>query len=207
MSEFKFSINLSTLRNIPVSFIIHTRDSFQNTSFLLENIITKVYNPIEIILLNDKSLNKEYFNQIVDKYKFIRLINNDQSYADAINMGLDNCSNDWIMYINSVFKPNNSMWSVSLFNTMQSLKSQGVKLISPFISNNSFFNYYKEYKKDVILEDHFLPFNIAFFHKDLFRTIGSIDKSDDLVDISSKIYNRMNKRNYKQAISRNSLFI
>jgi hypothetical protein len=207
MNEFKFSINFDILRDVPVSFIIHSKDNFQNTSFLLENLFTKVYNPLEIILINDRSLNKEYFSQIVDKYKFINLIESTSIHSDAINTSVNRSQNNWIVYISSNFKPNNSIWLGSLFNSMQNLKNEGVKLISSFIENNSFFDYYKDQKSDIILKEHFLPFNVVFFHKDLFRTIGPVENSDDIVDISMDIYKRMSKRNLKQAISRNSLFV
>jgi hypothetical protein len=206
MNEFKFSINFDVLRDIPISFIIHSKDDFQNTSFLLESLFTNVYNPFEIILVNDRSLNKTYFSQIAEKYKFIDLIES-SSYSESINLGLDKCSNNWIFYINSKFKPNNSFWLSSLFRSMQSLKSQGVKLISSFIESNKFFDYYKDQKKDIILEEHFLPFNVCFFHKDLFKTIGFLKDSDSLIDISIDIYDCMSKRGFKQAISRNSLFL
>lgn len=207
MNEFKFSINFDVLRDVPISFIIHSKDDFQNTSFLLENLFTKVYNPLEIVLINDRSLNKEYFSQIIDKYKFINLEESNSNLSEAINLGISRCQNNWIVYIRSNFRPNNTKWLGSLFNSMQSLKSQGVKLIGSFIENNSFFNYYKDQKKDIILTEHFLPFNVVFFHKDLFRTIGSVEESDNIIDISMNIYNKMSKRNLKQAISRNSLFV
>jgi hypothetical protein len=158
-------------------------------------------------LINDRSLNKEYFSQIVDKYKFINLIESTSTHSAAINTGINSSQNNWIVYINSNFKPNNSIWLSSLFTSMQNLKNDGVKLISSFIENNNFFNYYKDQKNDIILKEHFLPFNVVFFHKDLFRTIGSIIDSDNTVDISMDIYNKMSKRNLRQAISRNSLFV
>lgn len=207
MNDLKVSINFNSLKNIPVSFIIHCHNDFQNISILLENLLTKIYNPLEIILVNDRSLNNEYFNQITDKYKFINYLINDKTYGDAINLSIDNCSNNWIFYINSNFKPHNVVWCANLFNSMQKLKAEGVKMISPFIVNNNFFNYYKDNKKDVILTEHFLPFNVLFFHKDLFRTIGKIESTDKVVEISNSVYNKMNKRNFKQAISRSSLFI
>jgi hypothetical protein len=207
MNELKVSINFNALRNIPVSFIIHCQNDFQNISILLENLMTNIYNPLEIILINDRSLNKEYFNQIKDRYKFINYLISEKTYGDAINLGLDNCVNNWIFYINSNFKPNNSSWCSSLFNSMQSLKRENVKIISPFIVNNSFYNYYKENKKDIILTEHFLPFNVLFFHKDLFKTIGNVESTDEVLSISSSVYSKMNKRGFKQGISRSSLFI
>jgi hypothetical protein len=206
MNEFKFSINFSILRDVPISFIIHSKDNFQNTSFILENLFTKVYNPLEIVLVNDRSLSKEYFSQIVDKYKFINLIEA-SSMSESIINGVENCSNNWIVYINSNFKPNNSAWLSALFGSMQNLKAQGVKLVGSFVENNNFFNHYRNEKNDIVLKEHFLPFNVVFFHKDLFRTIGLLESTDSVVEISASIYNKMSKRNFKQAISRNSLFI
>jgi hypothetical protein len=207
MNELKVSINFSALRSIPVSFIIHCRNDFQNISTILENLFTNIYNPLEIILINDRSLNKEYFNQIKDKYKFINYLVSEKTYGDAFNLGLNTCSNNWVIYINSNFKPHNSVWCSSLFNSMQALKINGVKIISPFIVNNKFYDYYKEQKKDITLKDHFLPINVLFFHKDLFRTIGQVDNTDNTLDIANSLYSRMDKRNFKQGISRASLFV
>lgn len=207
MNDLKVSLNLDYNKSVPVSFIIHTRNNFQNIPNIIQNIFTSVYNPLEIVLSNDRSNNKEYFNQIIEKYKFIKLLNNEKLLSNSINDSLDLCENNWIFYIDSNFYPNNSAWFGGLMSSIQKLKKQNVKLISPLIKSHTFFNNYKSIKEDTILAEHFLPFNIVLFHKDLFRTIGKIEQNDNIIEISQMIYHKMEKRNFKQAISPRSLFI
>lgn len=198
-------ISFFTAVNLPISFIIHVKDQFSKTSLILEKILTSK-NPYEIILVNDNSINKEYFKQLVSHFKFIKLLENKSTRTDAINDALDLCEGNWIFYINADCVPNNLMWLNGIINSMMKLKVNNVKFISPIIENLSFFNSYKGIEEDKILSDHFLPFNVGFFHKDLFKTIGKLEPKDDLVEISRAFYEKMNKRNFKQAICPFSIF-
>lgn len=198
-------VSFFTSKNIAISFIIHVKNQFSNTSLILQNIFN-CKNPFEVVLVNDNSTNDEYFNDIISNFKFLKLIKNNASRTEAINKGLDSCESNWIFYINADFIPDNPMWLNGIINSMMNLKITNVKFISPFINKLSFFENYRKEKKDVILNDRFLPFNVGFFHADLFRTIGHINNSDDLVEYSKNFYYSLDKRGYKQAICMSSIF-
>lgn len=198
-------VSFFTSNNISISFIIHVKNQFANTSLILQNIFN-CKNPFEIILVNDRSASDEYFNELVSNFKSLKLIKNNGSQADAINKGVNSCESNWIFYINADFTPDNSMWLNGIINSMMNLKITNIKFVSPFIRNLSFFEVYKKEKKDVILTDRFLPFNIGFFHNDLFRTIGPLNSSDDLIEYSKNFYFSLNKRGYKQAVCMSSIF-
>lgn len=209
MSEEKIfnskPISFFTSKNIPISFIIHVKDQFSNTASILQSIFNSK-NPFDINLVNDNSRNDEYFNELNSNFKFLKLFKNNLSYIDAFNEGLDMCENSWILYINASFVPHNLMWLNSLVNSMLSLKHNNVKMISPIINNFNFFNLYKNIKEDLILSDHFLPLNVIFFHRDLFKVIGKLEPSDNLIESSRLLFERMAKRNFKQAICPSSIF-
>lgn len=198
-------LSFFTSNNISISFIIHAKNQFSNTSSILQNIFN-CKNPFEIILVNDNSNNDEYFNDIVSNFKFLKLIKNNSKHSDAINSAIDLCESNWIFYINADFIPNNSMWLKAIINSMMDLKSNNVKFISPFINNLDFFNMYRKEKKDIILTDRFLPFNVGLFHVDLFRTVGKLEPSDNILELSKNFYFKMSKKGFRQAICPSSIF-
>jgi hypothetical protein len=63
-------VSFFTSNNISVSFIIHTKNQFSNSSLIIQNILNSK-NPFEIILINDNSSSEEYFKEIVSNFNII----------------------------------------------------------------------------------------------------------------------------------------
>jgi hypothetical protein len=119
--------------------------------------------------------------------------------GEAINNALKGTTNPWIIFMSNGISPISTNWSINLLSSMQFYKSKGVKLISPWIKNHSFFS---KFNKDHILsQDEFIPLYCFICHRDLFSLIGLMKSNlDTIEEISEDFHARMKARGLKQAV-------
>lgn len=201
-----------------VEIIIPFFGNHSGVSTLMESIFKSVStNRYQITLIDDGSENSSFVEEINrSKMPGVVCMRHDKSegFGAAINSVIDNPKHPWIPWVlimHSDVLVEGPHWLSSLGHSMQKLKSQGVKMISPRTDNpGSNLNDLFESKgikgrdstcEDFILPDgHYLPLYCALCHRDLFRHIGKFKEFPLAGCEAEELAMRMNRHNFKQAI-------
>ena len=186
--------------NINIDFVTIYKNSYLNVASTIDALYRTVLNPFNIILFDNNSDNTSFaedfskFNNI----SFIRT-NKNVTLGECFNNALKRTENSWIVFISNNILPISVNWSTNLLSSIQQYKSRGVKLISPLIKNNKFFEKFD--KDSILVEGEFLPLHCFICHRDLFSLIGLMNpKLETIEDISEDFYARMKARNLKQGV-------
>ena len=112
--------------------------------------------------------------------------------------------------MHSDVKLNQSSWLTHLGQTMNNLKSSGVKMVSSVTNNPTcdLLNLYcdgKDFKNDSIINDGYVPMYSVLAHRELFNKVGLLKECPYAGTEVEEFSIRMNKMGYKQGISGKSL--
>lgn len=201
-----------------VEIIIPFNGKHSSVSNLIDAIFKTVStNRYQITLVDDGSENDSFVNYINEaKLPGVVCMRHDKSmgFGAAINSALQNAKNDWVPWIcimHSDVIVEGSTWLASLGNSMQKLKGNGVKMISPRTDNpgDSLKAVFEEKGvnkreggcEDFLLEDdQYLSLYCALCHRDLFKHVG-LFKEFPLAGCEAQDFAiRMKKYGFAQAI-------
>lgn len=196
----------------PVEIIIPFHGEQARVAKLMESIFATVHtNRYLISLVDDGSLNKSFIKDI-DKKKLpgVRCFRTDENkgFGAAVNLALKTPWKQkitWVLIIHSdVFVEENN-WLSNLGETINLLKSQGVKMVSS-MTNNSMLNSdlltrrKSDIQSDFILEEGYLPMYCALAHRELFNRVGLLKEFPYAGTEAEEFAIRMKSKGYKQAV-------
>lgn len=196
----------------PVEIIVPFYGEQASVAKLMTSIFNTVHtNRYLITLVDDGSINDSFIKDI-DRKKIpgVRCFRNDKSmgFGAAINMALKTPRNkdiSWITIMHSDVFVEDNHWLSSLGESMNILKTQGVKMIAP-TTNNSLSQLSEltgskgERKDDFILEDGYLPMYCVLAHRQLFEKVGYLKEYPYAGCEAEEFAIRMKSMGYKQAV-------
>jgi len=196
----------------PVEIIIPFHGEQARVAKLMESIFATVHtNRYLISLVDDGSLNKTFIKDI-DKKKMpgVRCFRTDENkgFGAAVNLALKTPWSQkitWIAIMQSdVFAEENN-WLSNMGETMNLLKGQGVKMVSPMTNNpmveSSILTGQKSDRRpDAVLTEGFLPMYCVLAHRELFNRVGPLKECPYAGTEAQEFAVRMRLLGYKQAV-------
>lgn len=196
----------------PVEIIIPFHGEQACVTKLMESIFATVHtNRYLISLVDDGSLNKSFIKDI-DKKKLpgVRCFRVDENkgFGAAVNLALTTPWSQkitWVVIVQSdVFVEENN-WLSNMGETMNLLKSSGVKMVSPMTNNPMVESVVMTgqkgvYRPDVILTEGYLPMYCALAHRELFNKVGLLKEYPYAGTEAEEFAVRMRMMGYKQAV-------
>lgn len=201
-----------------VEIVVPFYGKHSSVSNLIDAIFKSVStNRYQITLVDDGSENESFIAAINEaKLPGVVCMRHDQrmGFGAAINSALQNAKHDWIPWVcimHSDVLVEGATWLAALGNSMQKLKSSGVKMISPRTDNpgDSLKAVFEEKginKRDgackdfLLVDNQYLPLYCALCHRDLFRHIGLFREFPLAGCEAQDLAIRMNKHGFSQAI-------
>jgi GT2 family glycosyltransferase len=196
----------------PVEIIIPFHGEQARVAKLMESIFSTVHtNRYLISLVDDGSPNKTFIKQIDGKkLPGVRCFRTDENkgFGAAVNLALTTPWSQkitWVAIIQSdVFAEDNN-WLSNLGDTMNLLKGQGVKMVSPMTNNpmtdsEALAGQKSDRRVDSILTKDFLPMYCVLAHRELFNKVGLLKEYPYAGTEVQEFAHRMNKMGYKQAV-------
>lgn len=203
------TFELSRFSDSKLDIIIPFKGSYNTLVALLENIFKTVVNRYKLNIVYNSSVELGFIENF-KKFDFIEFHRNIQpkTLGESINQVVRKSSNPWIISLSPETMPIGPSWLMNLGETIQRLKSQGTKIVSPYLQNDPFFTKYQDDNSpDIVLEnDDYLPLYNFICHRDLFSNIGMFKDTDDLDDMSKDFYEKMKNKKFSQAISKSTIF-
>ena len=199
----------------PVEFIIPFHGEQNKVTQLIESIYSTIKtNRYLITLVDDCSPNKDYIKMIQkSKLDGIRCLSQEhKGFGAAINLAINNPSANDIPYVcilHSDVLMHFGNWLINLGDSLLTLKSQKVGMISP-LTNNPVIDLpilkaeKSEKKEDTILSEGFLPMYCVLAHRQLFSKVGPLLECPYAGTEAEEYSNRMNSLGIKQAVCGNS---
>jgi GT2 family glycosyltransferase len=174
-----------------VEIIIPFHGKHSNVSNLLHSIFHSVYsNRYLVTLVDDASKNDNYYGQIqkanIPNVRILRK-NNHGGFGSSVNFALNNPFKfpnldkviPYIVIIHSDVLPVSKDWLFNMGSSLERMKSDGVKMVSPLTDNPVDpvdRLVCKERNPDledfVLTDDEFLPMYCAISHRDLFKYVN-----------------------------------
>lgn len=193
-----------------VEIIIPFHGEQAHVSRLIDSIFKTVHtNRYLITLVDDGSINSTFVKEF-DKTPGVRCLRQEnKGFGSAVNLALQtpyfNKNITWVCIMQSdVFAENNN-WLSNMGNTINLMKSQGVKMVSPLTNNPMvdspiLIGEKGEQRKDHILTEGFLPMYCALAHRELFSRVGLL-KEYPYAGLEAEEYAlRMNSMGFKQVV-------
>lgn len=203
-------IEIPNFRMRSVEIIIPFHGEHRLVSRLMENIFNTVYtNRYQITLVDDGSENDNFIKEIAGaKIPGVVCIRKKHGgFGSAINHALKNSKNQWIPWVlimHSDVLAEDSKWLLNLGETLQILKKENVKMISPKTNNPGCSDARLEGKlentENVILDDGYLPLYCSLCHRDLFKAVGVFREYPYAGCEAEEFAIRMRQKGYKQAV-------
>lgn len=196
----------------PVEIIIPFHGEQSRVAKLMESIFATVHtNRYLISLVDDGSLNKTFIKDI-DKKKLpgVRCFRTDENkgFGAAVNLALNTPWSKkitWIAIMQSdVFAEENN-WLSNMGETMNLLKNQGVKMVSPMTNNPMvesavLTGQKSDRRPDVVLTEGYLPMYCVLAHRELFNKVGLLKECPYAGTEAEEFAVRMRMMGYKQAV-------
>jgi len=200
----------------PLEIIVPFHGEQASVTRLIESIFKTVHtNRYLISLVDDCSPNKVFIKEI-DRAKIpgVRCFRQDEhkGFGAAINLALKNPWTKppnppiiWVAIMQSdVFAEENN-WLSSMGETLNKLKGQGVKMVSPMTNNpmvesTVLTGNRGERREDHVLTEGFLPMYCVLAHRELFNRVGPIREFPYAGTEAEEYAVRMRLMGYKQAV-------
>lgn len=167
-----------------VEIIVPFYGQYGRVTRLVESIFKSVWtNRYQLTLVDDGSENSSFIEDM-EKAKISGLVcmrhDKNKGFGAAINTALQNPKHPWIPWVvilQSDVVCEDGNWLAALGTSLQRLKGQGVKMISPrtnnpLIGESVLKGERGKVAEDVILEQGYLPLYCALCHRDLFKHVG-----------------------------------
>lgn len=203
------TFELARFSDSRLDIIVPFKGSYNTLVALLENIFKTVVNRYKLNIVYNSSVELGFIENF-KKFDFIEFHRNIQpkTLGESINQVVRKSNNPWIISLSPETMPIGPSWLMNLGETIQRLKSQGTKIVSPYLQNDPFFTKYQDDNSpDIVLEnDDYLPLHNFICHRDLFSNIGMFKDTDDLDDMSKDFYEKMKNKKFSQAISKSTIF-
>jgi hypothetical protein len=203
------TFELSRFSDARIDIIVPFKGSYNTLVSLLENIFKTVVNKYKLNIVYNSSVELGFIENF-KKFDFIEFHRNIQpkTLGESINQVVIKSNNPWLITLSPETMPIGPSWLMNLGETIQRLKSQGTKIVSPYLQNDPFFTKYQDdNSSDIILEnDDYLPLYNFICHRDLFSNIGMFKDTDNLDEMSKDFYEKMKNKNFSQAISKSTIF-
>lgn len=201
-----------------VEIIIPFNGRHSSVTNLVESIFKTVStNRYQITLIDDGSENDSFITEINEtKMPGVVCMRHDKSegFGAAINSVLQNPKNEWIPWVlimHSDVIVEGPNWLASLGQSMQKLKSSGVKMVSPRTDHpghslDAIFESRQINKREISCEDfilegdQYLPLYCALCHRDLFKHIGYFKEFPLAGCEAQEFAIRMKRHGFSQAI-------
>lgn len=195
----------------PVDIVIPFHGQYGKVADLVKSIFRFTFsNSYRIYLVDDCSPNIE-FGQSLNSLQWTKCVRSETQlgFGGAMNLGFKQTSNSWIVFIQSDCLVEDTGWLKSLGESLQNLKSQGVRMVSPR-TNNPLGDERHEVMKskkddmrhDLVLTDVPLPMYCFMVHRELFNRVGGFVKSYPYGYYEDEEFAyRLNKHGYKQGIA------
>lgn len=196
----------------PIEIIVPFHGEQARVAKLMESMFATLHtNRYLISLVDDGSINSSFIKDI-DRKKIpgVRCFRTDENkgFGAAVNLALKtpwNKSVTWVAIMHSdVFAEENN-WLSNMGETINLLKSSGVKMISPMTNNPmvdfSFLTGKKnEIRPDFVLDEGYLPMYCVLAHRELFNKVGLLKEYRYAGTEAEEFAYRMKKLGYKQAV-------
>jgi GT2 family glycosyltransferase len=185
-------------QNPLVSIVVRTKDRPKFVKKALESISAQTYRPIEVVLVNDGgcSLNVSEIKGILKdvSLKYINFRKN-KGRAHAGNVGIENAKGDYVGFLDDddEFYPDHvsTLTSFLLKNDYQvaytlselvkvSFDSDDEEKDGVEVTDLSIF--LRDFSKEILLIENYIPFNTLLIKRDIFREIGGIDEELELYE-------------------------
>lgn len=185
---------------------------------LMESIfLTVLANRYLITLVDDCSQNEYFTKKITDaKVAGVRCfrLSEQRGFGAAVNYAL---SHPWV-YTNNPQKqipyvcvmqsdvyPEDNTWLSELGSTLERMKADGVKMVSPLTDNPmsdqpELKGLRHEIKNDVVIKDGFLPMYCFLCNRELFNRVGPLREFPYAGYEAEEYAWRMNKQGFSQAV-------
>lgn len=202
-----------------VEIIIPFHGKHSNVSNLLQTIFNSVYsNKYLITLVDDASKNDNYYTQIQKaNIPGVRILRKDShgGFGSAVNFALNNpfkfLKSDkiipYVVIIHSDVLPSSRDWLSNMGSSLERMKSNGVKMVSPLTDNpvdpidRLICKEKNPNLEDFVLtEDEFLPMYCTISHRDLFKHV-SIPEFPPHVGLEAKEFaSQMKAKDFLQGV-------
>ena len=179
---------------------------------LLEDIFATVQkNRYLVTLVDDGSINKNFLEQLrskkIDGVRALRL-EKCKGFGAAVNYALKNPFRSDIPFVailHSDVRIQDQNWLFNLGQSLNEMKSDGIKMVSaltdnPTVDNNLLKSKRGEIKKDAVLQEGFLPMYCVLANRELFNRIGLFVECPYAGVETEEFAIRMLKNGYKQGI-------
>lgn len=201
-----------------VEIIVPFYGEQSHVSNLLESIFNTVLtNRYLVTLVDDGSINSSFVEQIktarIPGVRCLRLPEQ-KGFGAAVNHALNNPfvfqnakkKIPYVCIMQSDVSLHNNTWLSELGNSLERLRKDGIKMISP-LTNNSMTNMEflsgnkGDKKQDYILKKgEYLPFYCVLCNRELFSKIGKLEEYPYAGFEVQEFANRMLKNGFKQAV-------
>ncbi len=211
--------NLNTSLNVkfkhlhpPVDVIIPFHKQYHILSECLRSLISKTLGQIYTITVVDDGSPVSNFIETLEKQKlrdvpiqYLRLPEQ-EGFGAALKAGFEHTRNPWVCFLHADCVIEQQDWFFHMFNTMQSLKGNGVKLVSAKVDDGGTGAYDQniigtlDHVEDKIVEEP-LPLICTLVNRQLFDHIGGFIKSYPYGWYEDEeLFWRMKIHGYKQAV-------
>jgi glycosyltransferase involved in cell wall biosynthesis len=221
--ESKFSVNGRVERrgasftSQKVDIIIPYYGQYEKVAQLVSSLIYGTRsNLFRICLVDDCSPNEDFIRDGFDVIPNLKQIRMPEQigFGGALLAGVKALAEEpetfpWLVFLHSDCRIEDSSWLLELGETMQRMKSQGVKLVSALTNNpvhpNPIFKANHQDiqdRTDAIVEDGYAPLYCALCHRELFSRIGGFIRSYPYGGYEDReLADRMRYYGLKQAVS------
>ena len=196
----------------PVEIIIPFHGEQSKVTRLMESIFKTVHtNRYLITLVDDGSKNKNFIKQVdKGKVKGVRCFQQEtqKGFGAAVNIALNKPWNKkiiWVAIIQSDVLVSDNNWLSNIGETLNKLKGDNVKMISPLTDNPmsdlpELCGEKAPLTRDVVLRDGFLPMYCVLAHRELFERVGPLKECPYAGTEAEEYALRMNAMGYKQGV-------
>jgi GT2 family glycosyltransferase len=199
-------------RNVykPVDIIIPFHEHYHILYECLDSIIGKTLGiTYTITIVDDSSSNENFIPNLIKTKKLpIQYLRNttQKGFGHSLKRGFDNTINDWVLFMHSDCRIEQTDWLINMQESMANNKNAGVKLVSAKTNNGGIGAYDEnligtiDHKPDVIVENC-LPLICCLVHRELFYRIDGFVKEYPYFGYEhDELFWRMKFHNYKQAV-------
>ena len=209
---FVNTIQTKPFQLAPVEIII----PFMDEHAKVLNLMTDIFNSISsnrylITLVDDGSLNQNFVQQLKSKkIPGVRFLNHKQNrgFGASINTALKTPFPNYLPYVlimHSDVRLKDVSWLFNLGTTLQKMKQQGTKMVSPLTNNpidcvEQLKGNYGDKSDDRVIKDGFLPMYCALAHRQLFDRVGPFAECPYAGTETEEYAWRMKKNGFTQGI-------
>ena len=196
----------------PVEIIIPFHGEQARVTKLMDSIFKTVHtNRYLITLVDDCSPNKTFIKEI-DRAKLpgVRCFRQDthKGFGAAVNLALKSPWSEqitWVLIVHSDVYAEENNWLSSMGDTINKMKAQGVKMVSPMtnkpmVESAVLTGQKGDRRGDHILTEGFLPMYCVLAHRELFKRVGPLKECPYAGTEAEEYAVRMRLMGYKQAV-------